>query len=131
MDVLFLSLSAFGQCSLDASPGDGDHADARKSGGIHLHQRWDPETIAGEPSRWAMTMYLHEACGAESTTMTVTPRHCQPFRAGLGTKFARTLPEDGKTVNRTEAVADQWGLVTAERIEWTGRSRRLQIAVAE
>jgi len=54
------SLPAFGACSLDASPGDGDHADAEKSGGINLHQRWDPETIVDEPSRWEASMYLQE-----------------------------------------------------------------------
>jgi len=122
------SLPAFGQCSLDASPGDGDHADAEKSGGINLHQRWIPETIIDEPSRWEMTMYLQEQCGTASATMTVTPRRCRQFAAAPETKLAWTLTEGGKTVSTGTAVADQWGLVTAEGVELTKRPRRLRIS---
>jgi hypothetical protein len=125
------SLPAFGHSSLDASPGDGDHADAEKSGGINLHQRWDPETIVDEPSRWEMTMYLDDGCGAESATMTVTPRRCQRFRAKPGANFAWTLAEGEKTVSKGTAVANQWGLVTAGRIELTKQPRRLRIAATE
>ncbi len=125
------SLPAFGHCSLDASPGDGDHADAEKTGGINLHQRWDPETIVDEPSRWEMTMYLKEICGAESAIMTVTPRRCQQFKAKPGTRFAWTLTEGGKTVNKGTAVADKWRLVTAEGIELTKQPRRLGFTAVE
>lgn len=125
------SLPALGHCSLDASPGDGDHADAEQSGGINLHQRWDPETIVDEPSRWEMTVYLQEACSAASATMTVTPRRCQRFKAEPGTKYAWTLTEGGETLNKGTAVADPWGLVTAEGIELTKQPRRLGITASE
>ncbi len=124
------SLPAFGHCSLDASPGDGDHADAEKSGGINLHQRWYPETIVDQPSRWEMTMYLHEACDAESATMTVTPRRCQRFRAEPGATFDWTLTEGDRTITRGTSVADQWGLVTADGIELTKQPRRLSVDAA-
>jgi len=39
---LHLSLPAFTNCSLDHIPGDGDHDNAEKGGGINIHQRWGP-----------------------------------------------------------------------------------------
>ena len=76
-------------------------------------------------------MYLHEACGAESATMSVTPRRCQRFKAEPAAKHTWTLTEDGKTVGKGTAVAGQWGLVTVESVELTKQSRRLRIAAAK
>ncbi len=132
------SLPAFGNCSLDGMPGDGDMSNNGGVGSdgdvvadLNGFLLWDTDTIVDEPDRWQMTMYLYEACGAESATMTVTPRRCQRFKAQPGAKLVWTLTEDGKTVGKGTAVADQWGLVTAEAVELTKRPRRLRIAAAK
>ncbi len=76
-------------------------------------------------------MYLQEKCAAESATMIVTPRRCQRFKAEPGAKYSWTLTESEKTVSKGTAVADQWGLVTAEGIELTKQPRRLKITAAK
>jgi len=119
------SLPAFTRCSLDASPGDGDHADAAKSGGINLHQRWDTAAIVDQPRKWAMTFWL-----AANTTCTtdVTPRRCQKFTAkpGQAFKWAATAA-DGKELQSGTATADKWGLVTAEAVKLSKDKIRLTI----
>jgi len=138
------SLPAFGRCNLDASPGDGDHADAQKSGGINLYQLWEPETIVDEPARWEITLKLRKDCPADVCVTDVTPRRCQAFKAEPGAAFAWTvtdLPPDGKAepgrpappwepreLQSGRAVADQWGLVTAEGVRIPRAGCRLRIA---
>ena len=119
-------LPAFTRCSLDQSPGDGNHADAEKGGGINIHQRWDTATIVDEPGKWAMTMWL-----AVDTTCTtdVTPRRCQKFKARPGERFtwaSRSLADD-KQLQSGTAVADKWGLVTAAGVKLSKDKVRLTI----
>jgi hypothetical protein len=126
------SLPAFTNCSLDASPGDGDHADAEKSGGINIHQRWEPETLVDQPGHWEISLHLQKSCPADRATTDVTPRRCQRFKAKPGQPFRWKLTEadGGKVVADGRAVADKWGLVTVERIELTKHPRRLTITAA-
>lgn len=94
-----------------------------------VYRHTAPITVATLGS--AKTMYLKENCGDESAIMTVTPRRCQQFKAKPGTRFAWTLTEGGKTVNKGTAVADKWGLVTAEGIELTQQPRRFGFTAVE
>ena len=87
---LHQSLPAFTNCSLDHSPGDGDHADAEKGGGINLYQLWEPETIVDEPGRWEITLWLRDDCPHDACTTDVTPRRCQKFKAKPGEQFRWT-----------------------------------------
>ena len=123
------SLPAFGHCSLDASPGDGDHADAQKSGGINVYQMWEPETIADEPARWAITLHLRKDCPADECVTDVTPRRCRKFKAKPGQKFiwTRTALDGGKSLQSGAAVADKWGLVTVEKLTIGRDKSRLEI----
>jgi len=123
------SLPAFARCSLDASPGDGDHADAQKSGGINLYQMWDPETITDEADRWEITLYLRKDCPAEMCVTDLTPRRCRKFKAKPGEKFTWTCrPAAGGPVGQTgTAEADQWGLVTVKALKIAAGKTRLCI----
>jgi hypothetical protein len=118
------SLPAFTNCSLDTSPGDGDHADAQKHGGINVHQRWATDDLLDQPDRWAITLYLE---GADRCTTDVTPRRCQAFRADPGDAFTWTLTEGDRQIAVGRATADRWGLVTVESIELTPAKRRLTL----
>lgn len=124
------SLPAFTNCNLDASPGDGDHADAEKSGGINLYQLWEPETILDEPGRWEVTLHLRSDCPADECLTDVTPRRCQQFKPEPGEKFRWTVtPADGEEALQSgQATADKWGLVTAERVKVTRQKTRIRIA---
>ncbi len=84
------SLPAFTNCSLDHSPGDGNHADAQKGGGVNIHQRWEPETIIDEPGRWEITVFVQPACSKDSLTTDLTPRRCQRFKPVAGQTFRWT-----------------------------------------
>jgi glycerophosphoryl diester phosphodiesterase len=124
---LHQSLPAFTGCSLDHSPGDGDHADAQKGGGINLYPRWDPETIVDERDRWEMTVYLSRECPGEEATLDLTPRRCQKFRAGPGELFRwiRTSPGENRPLQRGESRADRWGLVTLKGLRISRKKQRI------
>jgi len=111
------SLPAFGNCNLDASPGDGNHADAEKSGGINLYQLWEPETIVDEPKRWEISLSLRKDCPADVCETDVTPRRCRKFKAEARARFNWQVTDaDKKVIQSGAATADKWGLVTAKKI---------------
>jgi len=124
---LHQSLPAFTHGSLDHSPGDGDHADSEKGGGINLYPLWEPETIVDEPDRWEITLYLRDDCPYPDCTTDVTPRRCQKFRARRGEAFRWThaLLEDKAPLQSGSAKADQWGLVTMEGLKLTKSKSRI------
>jgi len=109
---LHQSLPAFTNCSLDHSPGDGDHADAQKGGGMNIYQLWEPETLVDEPGRWEITLRLRDDCPYPECTTDLTPRRCQEFKPKPGETFAWTVSAVGKELQRGVAAADRWGLVT-------------------
>ena len=123
------SLPAFTRCSLDASPGDGDHADAEKGGGINLYQLWEPETIVDQPDRWAITIVLRKDCPRDACTTDVTPRRCQRFRAEPGQSFAwaSSTPDGERQLQSGTATADRHGLVTVASLAIARTPRRLTI----
>ena len=123
------SLPAFGNCSLDHSPGDGDHADAEKGGGINIYQMWDPDTIVETPDRWEITVFLGAHCPFDKAVTDLTPRRCRKFKAKPGQtfRFEGTLVGSSKQVNSGQATADKWGLVTAEKLTLTKEKQRIVI----
>ena len=126
---LHQSLPAFTRCSLDHSPGDGDHNDAEKGGGINLYQLWEPESIVDEPGRWEITLFLRPDCPYPRCTTDLTPRRCQKFKTRPGHKFRWTVSsvDGGKMLQSGAAVADKWGLVTLEGLVVSGKKARVAI----
>ncbi|MEE8450319.1 MAG: hypothetical protein V3R99_00340 [Thermoguttaceae bacterium] len=125
---LHQSLPAFTDCSLDHSPGDGDHADAEKGGGINIHQRWDPETIVDEPGKWEITLFVQPACPRESLTTDLTPRRCQKFKPQPGEKYKWQNAAGDRVLQAGEVTADQWGLVTVPGVRITKTKSRIRIS---
>jgi hypothetical protein len=126
---LHQSLPAFTRCSLDSSPGDGDHADAEKGSGINLYQLWEPETVVDEAGRWEITLYLREDCPYPECTTDLTPRRCQKFKArpGQSFKWVRTPLDDARALQSGTATADRWGLVTLEGVKVAKGKNRIRI----
>lgn len=126
---LHQSLPAFSRCSLDHSPGDGDHADAEKGGGINLYQLWEPETLVDEPARWEITLSLRDDCPYPECTTDLTPRRCQKFRARAGDTFrwSAASPDDAKPAQSGTATADRWGLVTIEGLRLSKAKLRVKL----
>ncbi|MBM4031526.1 MAG: hypothetical protein FJ291_07025 [Planctomycetes bacterium] len=124
------SLPAFSNCSVDHSPGDGDHDDAEKGGGINLYQLWDPETLVDEPARWEITLYLRDDCPYPDLTTDLTPRRCQKVKAKPGDafKWTHSSVEGNKELGAGTATADKWGLVTIQGLRLTKLKSRLAIA---
>ncbi|MBM4038447.1 MAG: hypothetical protein FJ290_08025 [Planctomycetes bacterium] len=127
---LHQSLPAFTNCSLDHSPGDGDHDDAEKGGGINLYQLWDPETLVDEPDRWGITLYLRDDCPYPDLTTDLTPRRCQKFKAKPGESFKWTHSslDDAKQLQSGTATADKWGLVTIGKLTLSKVKSRVRLS---
>ena len=125
---LHQSLPAFTNCSLDHSPGDGDHDDAEKGGGINLYQLWDPETLVDEPGRWEATLSLRDDCPYPECTTDLTPRRCQSFKAKPGGTFTWVVVADGKELQAGASTADDWGLVTLKSVVL--RKTRCRVTIA-
>lgn len=130
---LHQSLPAFTNGSLDHSPGDGDHADAQKGGGINLYPRWEPETIIDEVDRWEITVYLSDDAPAERATVDLTPRRCQKFHPADGDRLRWTVsPLDSADVlDSGQVEADQWGLVTIRKLEIRRERQRVRFERSE
>ncbi len=140
---LHQSLPAFGNCSLDGCPGDGElnpggvGGDGDPVGDINGWLVWDTEDIVDEPGRWEMTVYLYggegrekyNACPADACTADLTPRRCQKFKAKPGQSFQWTLSgkPDGQVLQSGTAEADKWGLVTVQGLKLGKDPRRLSI----
>ena len=123
------SLPAFTRCSLDHSPGDGDHADAEKGGGINLYQLWEPETMVDEADRWEITLFLRKDCPRDDCTTDLTPRRCRKFKAEPGQAFAwsSASPEGGDKLQSGAAAADRHGLVTIKGLVVAKAPRRIAL----
>lgn len=126
---LHQSLPAFSNCSLDHSPGDGDHDDAEKGGRVNLYQLWEPETIVDEPDRWEITLMLRNDCPQSQCITDLTPRRCQKFRAKPGEtlRWTHTTLADNRPIQSGTATADQWGLVTVQKLKLDREKTRVRI----
>jgi hypothetical protein len=132
------SVAAFGDCSLDDNPGIGFGGDP--GGQMNAWLCFEPRTQVDQPDRWEMTLYLlagdkqgRNAAPLDQCTADVTPRRCQKLKASPGDKFAwtNTSVADGKVVQTSAAVADQWGLVTAQKVIISKAKNRLVIQRAK
>ena len=133
------SVPAFGNCSVDGMPGNGDRAHGDTFGAtINGHLTWDSESVVDTPGRWEMTVWMENA-PLLNCTVDVTPRKCQKFRARPGQTFKwKNLqlaaapkkgekPAEGKVVGSGTVAADKWGLVTLKHITVTTNRHRLVI----
>jgi hypothetical protein len=113
------SYPAFGNSSINNNMGNGDPADGdlgnvdKEAGpletfGINLGFIWSD--VADEPDRWCVTIE-NELC-REAMTVDVTPRRCQAFKVKPGARLTWTASTGGQG----EAVADDHGLVTVEKV---------------
>jgi hypothetical protein len=128
------SVAAFGNCTLDDNPGIGFGGDP--GGQMNAYLCFEPRSQEDQQDRWEMTVYLYagdkqgrggapvDPCAAD-----VTPRRCQRFKARPGDRFTwtNTALADGTVIQTGAAVADQWGLVTAERVTISKTKNRLVI----
>ena len=132
------SVPAFGNCSLDDSPGIGFGWDP--GGQMYAYLCAEPRTQVDRAYHWEMTVYLYAggrrgrgAAPLDRCTADVTPRRCQRFKARPGEKFTwtNTSLADKKVVQTGTAVADTYGLVTAKRILISKGKNRLVIQRAK
>jgi hypothetical protein len=122
------TIPALSNCSLDNNPGNGDPADGDYYGQINGWLIWDDKQWTDKPDRWEMTVYLHESCPREDCTVDLTPRHCRLFRPRPGQRFTwSNTTADGRRVGSGEIAADQWGLVTIEKLTVTKSRHRIVI----
>ena len=138
------SLPAFGNCSLDDMPGNGDlnHGEGM---GIQLngYLTWDSETLVEQPGRWEASVWLAGQPPLPECTVDLTPRRCRKLIARPGEKLAwtntlrlsdaqkRKAVEAGNTppaerrIQSGTATADQHGLVTIRGLKVTTARHRV------
>lgn len=110
------SVPAFGNCSLDDNPGNGDLNNGETfSAQLNGYLNWDTQTIVDEPGRWEMTVWLDDSAPLPLCTVDLTPRKCQKFRPARGQKFAWSATAGEQRISGTGA-ADAWGLATIEKL---------------
>jgi hypothetical protein len=140
------SLPAFGHCSLDDNPGNGD---LNQGEGMNIqlngYLTWDAETLVEQPDRWEVTAWLAGRPPLDHCTVDLTPRRCRRFRPRPGEKLAWTstlqltdaqkrqaaepgnAPREEQGVQSGAAVADKWGLVTIRQLRLTTGRHRISL----
>ncbi len=127
------SVPAFGNCTLDGMPGNGDRAHGQGFGaGINSYLTWDSESIVDEPARWEMTVILDDGAPLGECRVDLTPRKCRKFKPAAGTKLAWTCRTgakgDGEPLGSATIVADKWHLATIRQMRMLKGPQRVVIA---
>ncbi|HET6429660.1 MAG TPA: hypothetical protein VFJ30_14680 [Phycisphaerae bacterium] len=133
------SVPAFGNCTLDDNPGNGDLRNGLTfDAQINGYLSWVGETIVDEPGKWEMTILLDDSAPLDECRVDLTPRKCRGFRPGPGRKFQWTctpLPRDPKAVADPAAritgaaETDRHGLVTIRQLPLRKGAQRVTIAL--
>ena len=139
------SLPAFRHCSLDDNLGYGELGSGLTlcPAQVNGYLLWDTATIADEPTRWEVTIWLHDSAPLPECTVDLTPQWCQKLKAKAGQQFAWThtllaqaekdKPErtaQAQVVQSGVATADRHGLVTIEKLRVTKGRYRIAIRPA-
>jgi pimeloyl-ACP methyl ester carboxylesterase len=126
------SLPAFTNCSLDNNPGTGDPGNGDAAGQINGYLYWETDTIIDRPERWEITAGLIEGAPRDSATVDITPRRRQQFRARPGDHltWTNTSLHSNKAIQSGQVVADQWGLITLEKVLVGKSKNRISITKA-
>jgi hypothetical protein len=138
------SLPAFTNCSLDDDPGTAsklksprqvtigsetkkDPYDGDSTGQVNLYLRWDSETIVDTPGSWEITVALTEAAPESRCTVDITPRRLRQFSSRPRRKYKWSNASQGRTTQSGQVIADEWGLVTLDKVVVTKAGNRICI----
>ncbi|MHC4718715.1 MAG: hypothetical protein ACYS5V_17255, partial [Planctomycetota bacterium] len=75
-----VSIPAFGNCSLDNNPGNGDPADGDYYGCINGWLLWSDAEQTDQQDKWEMLVWVLQSAPADECTVDITPRHCKARR---------------------------------------------------
>ena len=127
------TLPAFTNSSLDDDPGKGDPKDGAPSGQVNAYVYWLTEHIVDEDQRWEMTVGVGPDSPTVEGVVDVTPRRCQRFRLkpGENAVWTNTRISDGEIIQSGTVLADEWGLVTLEKVTISKGMNRLAIRKAD
>jgi hypothetical protein len=83
-----------------------------------LYLYWETHDVVDDPGRWAMTVGLINTAPKDVSTVDITPRHVQAFRAhpGARLRWINTSLHNKQVVQSGEVVVDRWGLVTLPNV---------------
>jgi hypothetical protein len=122
------SLPAFGNCTLDRNPGNGDLAQGETyDAPINSWLTWYTEDIVDEKDKWEMTIELDNSAPLGECTVDLTPRKCQKFRPKPGTSFTWTNTAGGKEIGSGAAQADTYSLVTIRQLRVVKGKNRITV----
>jgi pimeloyl-ACP methyl ester carboxylesterase len=123
------SLPAFTRCQLDDHPGNGEPDHGDPAGQVNLYLYWDTHDIVDESHHWEMTVGLIKGAPTEVSRVDLTPRRLQSLQVNPGErlKWTNTSLQHRKVIQRGEAVADQWGLITLQDITVSQGKNRIKL----
>jgi hypothetical protein len=127
------TLPAFGNCTLDDNPGNGDLRNGMTfDAQINGYLSWDPDTAVDRPDRWEMTVILDASAPLGECRVDLTPRKCRQFKPAAGTKLRWTCRTgakgDGEPLGSATIVADKWRLATIRQMRMLKGPQRVVIA---
>ncbi|HET6427402.1 MAG TPA: hypothetical protein VFJ30_03255 [Phycisphaerae bacterium] len=126
-----VSIPAFGNCSLDGNPGNGDPADGDYYGCINGWLIWSDTEQTDARDKWEMPVRLLPSAPADECTVDITPRHCKAFKPKPGQKFMWTNASaagDDQLIQSGAVTADKWGLVTLKNVRVTKKRNRITVS---
>jgi len=126
-----VSIPAFGNCSLDNNPGNGDPADGDFYGQINGWLLWSDTDQTDAKDKWEMLVWLVPSAPADVCTVDITPRHCKAFKPKPGREFMWTnspASAPGQVIQAGAVSADRWGLVTLKGVRVTKGRNRITIS---
>jgi len=123
------SVPAFGNCSIDGNPGNGDlRIGEIFDTAINSWLSWDGKTIVDAADRWEMTVILDDGAPLPKCTVDLTPRKCRQFKPSPGTQFKWTCrAAKGGVLGSGTVTADKWGLVTIRQLPLVKGDQRVVI----
>lgn len=120
------TLPAFTHGSLDDDPGKGQPSDGAPTGQANLYLQWESVGVVDRTNGWEMTIGVSSNSPKDQCIVDVTPRRTTSFKPVPGERVFWTNTRGNSVIQSGEAVADQAGLVTLERVA-VGKKNRLQI----
>jgi hypothetical protein len=94
---------------------------------MNLYLTWQTSDIVDRPDRWEITLDLVDAAPQDQCLVDVTPRRLQVFATDPGTEFEWSNEGSDRLVQQGRVRADEYGLVTVERLQVTKQGNRLCI----
>ncbi len=121
------SLPAFTRSTLDDDIGAGTENTGAATGQINGYLTWRTDSIIDEPTRWSIVVAVTDRAQQATASADLTPRRLQQFKLRPGDKVEWTNSSGSSVVQRGDAEADTYGLVTLPQVQISRGGNRIAV----